>query len=149
MSTRAPYGQAVKAAIYQLKHKMTTKAAAKMFGVDHQSIKHARLRKNIAHPFPRKSNAVRAAKMILDGKLNVESAIKTYKASRATISCAVNRMGKSLMDLREDRRIFKNRKHYYFRLRTKHKTVFKALSDDIYVARIMRDKLEQELGLSK
>ena len=149
MSTRAPYGQAVKAAIYQLKHKMTTKAAAKMFGVDHQSIKHARLRKNIAHPFPRKSNAVRAAKLIIDGKLNVETAIKTYKASRATISCAVNRMGKSLMDIREDRRIFKNRKHYYFRLRTKHKTVFKALSDDIYVARIMRDKLEQELGLSK
>ena len=149
MSTRAPYGQAVKAAIYQLKHKMTTKAAAKMFGVDYQSIKHARLRKNIAHPFPRKSNAVRAAKMILDGKLNVQSAIKTYKASRATISCAVNRMGKSMMDLREDRRIFKNRKHYYFRLRTKHKTVFKALSDDIYVARIMRDKLEKELGLSK
>ena len=149
MSTRAPYGQAVRAAIYQLKHKMTTKAAAKMFGVDHQSIKHARLRKNIAHPFPRKSNAVRAAKLILDGKLNVETAIKTYKASRATISCAVNRMGKSLMDLRENRRIFKNRKHYYFRLRTKHKTVFKALSDDIHVARIMRDKLEQELGLSK
>ena len=149
MSTRAPYGQAVKAAIYQLKHKMTTKAAAKMFGVDHQSIKHARLRKNIAHPFPRKSNAVRAAKLIIDGKLNVETAIKTYKASRATISCAVNRMGKSLMDIREDRRIFKNRKHYYFRLRTKHKTVFKALSDYIHVARIMRDKLEQELGLSK
>ena len=149
MSTRAHYGQAIKAAIYQLKNKMTTKAAAKMFGVDHQSIKHARLRKNIAHPFPRKSNAVRAAKLILDGKLNVETAIKTYKASRATISCAVNRMGKSLMDLREDRRIFKNRNHYYFRLRTKHKNVFKALSDDIHVARIMRDKLEQELGLSK
>ena len=149
MSTRARYGQAVKAAIYQLKHKITTKAAAKMFGVDPQSIRHARKRKSIAHPFPRKNHAVIAAKLLLDGKLNMESALNESKASRATITCAVRRLGKSLMSLREDRRIFKNRSHYYFRLRTKDKTVFKTLSDDIHVARIMRDKLEQELGLSK
>lgn len=149
MSTRAHYGQAVKAAIYQLEHKMTTKAAAKMFGVNHQSIGHARRRKNIAHPFPRKNNAILAAKLVLDGKLNIETAIKTYKASRDTISCAVNRMGKSMMELREDRRIFKNRRNYCFRLRAKGKTVFKVLSDDIHVARIMRDKLENDLGLSK
>ena len=79
----------------------------------------------------------------------METAIKTYKASRETISCAVNRMGKSLMDLRKDRRIFKNKGYYCFRLRTKDKTVFKTLSDDIHVARIMRDKLERELGLTK
>jgi plasmid stabilization system protein ParE len=149
MSTRARYGQAVKAAIYQLEHKMTTKAAAKMFGVNHLSIGHARRRKNISHPFPRKNHAIKAAKLVLDGKLNIETAIKTYKASRGTICGAVNRMGQSMMALREDRRIFKNRSHYYFRLRTKDKTVFKTLSDDIHVARIMRDKLEHKLGLSK
>ena len=149
MSTRAPYGQAVKAAIHQLRHKLTTKAAAKMFGVDPQSIKHARTRKGIAHPFPRKDHAVRVARLLIAGKTDIVSAIKSSKASRATICCAVNRLGASLMDLRANRRISWNRNTYYFRYRTRNRTIFRALSPDITTARRMRDELEEELGLSR
>ena len=53
------------------------------------------------------------------------------------------------MSARDNRRIFWNRNTYYFRYRTKGKTVFKTLSPDIRKARIMRDKLEDQLGLSK
>ena len=53
------------------------------------------------------------------------------------------------MDVRQNRRIFKNKECYCFRYRTAKIDVYRRLSPDIRKARIMRDKLEQELGLSK
>jgi hypothetical protein len=150
MSVKADYGQAVKAAIYQLDHKTTTNEAAKLFGVNPESIRHARRRKNIAHPFPRKSHCVKAAKLLICGEINIDTATETLGVKRQSLVSAVNRLGGSMMSVRENRRLYFNHgTHYYFRLRTKGKDVLKFLSKDLNVARIKRDKLEQKLGLSK
>ncbi len=53
------------------------------------------------------------------------------------------------MAVRQDRRIFKNKDCYCFRYRTSELDVYRRLSNDIRKARVMRDKLEKELGLSK
>jgi hypothetical protein len=102
MSTRAAKGKAIDAALYQLRHKVSTRIAAIMFGV-----------------------------------------------SIASVPSAARRLGGSLMDVRQNRRIFKNKECYCFRYRTAKVDVYRRLSPDIRKARIMRDKLEQELGLSK
>jgi hypothetical protein len=102
MSTRAPKGKAIIAAIYQLKHKIGRNNAAIVFGVAPESI-----------------------------------------------TCAARRLGGSLMTVRDNRRIFKNKKMYCFRYRTARLDVYRKLSTDLCKARVMRDKIEKELGLSK
>ena len=102
MSTRAPKGRAITAAIYQLRHGISTNIAAIMF-----------------------------------------------KVSPGSIPCAAKRLGTSLMVIRENRRIFKNKKMYCFRYRTAKLDVYRQLSTDIGKARVMRDKIEKELGLCK
>jgi hypothetical protein len=102
MSTRAPRGKAISAAIYQLKHGLSTNIAAIMF-----------------------------------------------KVSPGSIPCAARRLGTTLMTVRENRRIFKNKKIYCFRYRTAKLDVYRQLSTDLGRARVMRDKIEKELGLLK
>lgn len=102
MSTRAPRGKAIDAAIYQLRNGVSTRIAAIMF-----------------------------------------------KVSPGSVSCAARRLGGSIMAVRQDRRIFKNKDCYCFRYRTSELDVYRRLSNDIRKARVMRDKLEKELGLSK
>lgn len=102
MSTRAPKGKAINAAIYQLRHGVSTNIAAIMF-----------------------------------------------KVSPDSISSAAKRLGTSLMIVRKNRRIFKNKKTYCFRYRTAKLDVYRQLSTDLNKARVMRDKIEKELGLSK
>ena len=102
MSTRAPKGKAISAAIYQLRHRVSTNIAAIMFNVSPESI-----------------------------------------------PCAARRLGKSIMTVRENRRIFKNKDTYCFHYRTAKLNVYRRLSTDLGKARVMRDKIEKELGLSK
>lgn len=53
------------------------------------------------------------------------------------------------MTVRQNRRIFKNKDTYCFHYRTAKLNVYRRLSTDLGKARVMRDKIEKELGLSK
>jgi transposase InsO family protein len=67
----------------------------------------------------------------------------------SSVAPAARRLGGSIMSVRQNRRIFKNKGCYCFRYRTATLNVYRRLSPDIHRARIMRDKIEQQLGLSK
>ena len=96
-----------------------------------------------------KGKAISAAIYQLTHGISTNLAAVMFKVSPGSIPCAARRLGTTLMTVRKNRRIFKNKKTYCFRYRTAKLDVYRQLSTDLGKARVMRDKIEKELGLSK
>lgn len=145
MSTRAEYGKAIEAARYQFNNALTDEEAAELFEVKPGSIKHARHRHNIPHPFPKKRMgvAIHAAKVFAYTDATMEEAMKISNVSRDTLACAARRLGIKVRRFNPNRNITILRNAYYFRVRTKEMNAHWSLGKDIVKARIMRDKLEE------
>ena len=96
-----------------------------------------------------KGKAISAVIYQLRHGISTNIAAIMFNVSPGSVKCAARRMGTSVMTVRQNRRIFKNKKTYCFRYRTAKLDVYRQLSTDLGKARVMRDKIEKELGLTK
>lgn len=146
MSTDIVKGSAIAAARYQLKHSLTTKAATKLFGVAFGSIRSARRRLNIAHPFPRGNKAILAIKKYAKGKLSIADISKATGVDDNSLRSAAYRLGIDIRSRNPNRNLFLNRGIYYFRFRTKELNLLQRLTTNLNNARTMRDGIEKHLS---
>jgi hypothetical protein len=96
-----------------------------------------------------RGKAISAAIYQLRNNVRTRVAAIMFNVAPGSVVSARNRLGAKIMSTRENRRIFNNNGYYCFRYRTSNLNVYHRLSADLEKARIMRNKIEKKLGLSK